>query len=40
MAGGKKKRVEMHNIIGTKCDEGNFTSEGGRKPSRAPDLIL
>ena len=42
MVGGKKtlsekKRVEMHNIIGTKSDEGNFV---GTKILKSPGLLL
>jgi hypothetical protein len=45
MDGGKKnfsekEREEKHNIIGTERAEGNFIFEGGKKPLRAPVLIL
>jgi hypothetical protein len=36
----EKKRVDMHNITGTKCDEGNFIGEGGTKILKTPLLIL
>jgi hypothetical protein len=34
------KRVEMHNIIGTKRDEDNFIYKGGKRSLKTPVLIL